>query len=753
MIRKFRQLAYLTIGMTLTFSAIAAMPSPASAAASSLIAPTDSSIHYVGRWNTSNPSEFVSNWGGAYFDVGFTGPTLALQLGSAADLVIRIDGGANVTYPQATGSLTLTAPTGSQAVHLARVAARYYTDSIHLQGLGVRSGEQIVAPPASAGRIEFIGDSITAGYKDTNGATSDYAWLAGDALHMDHTQIAYTGICLTDNIPCYSPNNIGMSRAFLAEHTPEDAYSPSWSFPNPQPKAVVINLGTNDATVFNPVSSAQFQSNYLAFLQTVRTKYPTSPIIALRTFNGYFATETANAVQSFIRSGDTNTRFVDTSGWIGSGDFAAGDSIHPSDTGQQKLAAKVAAALAPIVRPSQASMSYLPTIENFKDVSDWTPGTDGNAELHSVGASAVAMCACGNGLNYGSVQRTVSSFDLDGNPNLTVEVPNVSPANGSVAAGQWGLKVSSIGGPDITLQTATSTTGEQTYSLSAITGWNGVKTFVIKLFVLNGSVEFKRLSTQATQLFSTPQPTWTTVNSSLSQDNTGVTVSGTASAPYGDAETTLRENVDTYPSISVRIDSLEAGAQWSLKVNNGHGDIALQYDSRSLGTFVFDVRQLTGWHGQQTFQLKLFVIGGEVARVHASSFTRPVFTFEPFANVAAWTGNRATIVGGQGSATVTAGSSSVGYGEVQRAMEIDLSRSSKIQWTVSSVSPGAKWALKVNDGSGDVVLQGDSNAVGNFQVDIPNATGWNGDKSFNLELYVVGAVGSSFTVGGLKVVG
>jgi len=140
-----------------------------------------------------------------------------------------------------------------------------YFDSIQFQGLILDPGAITIAPAIAPQLIEFIGDSITSGYLDSRAELSDYAWLAGEQLHVEHTQIAYPGICLVDNVACYSPNSIGMGRQFFKLQTPNSTASPNWDFTRYQAQEVVINLGTNDSNV--GISDATFQSAYVSFLR------------------------------------------------------------------------------------------------------------------------------------------------------------------------------------------------------------------------------------------------------------------------------------------------------------------------------------------------------------------------------------------------------------------------------------------------------------------------------------------------------
>ena len=299
-------------------------------AASQTIPPTNHNIKYVGRWDTSSSTVYTSYWPGAYFETKFTGTTVAIQLASSANIYVKIDHGDDTLYANANGTVNLTPTPLASGKHLLRVAARVDADYIAFQGLVLDAGAKTIAPTLSPKLIEFIGDSITAGYTDSKEALSDYAWLIGEQLGVQHTQIAFPGICLVDNVQCYSPNAIGMSRQFFKLQTPSFPNSLNWNFSRYRASAVVINLGTNDS---GRTDDATFQSTYESFLRHIRKVYPKARIFVLRTFSGSKAAPTQAAIQAV---GDSNVKYVDTTGWLSSSDTT--DGTHPSDAGQVKVA-------------------------------------------------------------------------------------------------------------------------------------------------------------------------------------------------------------------------------------------------------------------------------------------------------------------------------------------------------------------------------------------------------------------------------
>ena len=299
--------------------------------------PSDPNITYVGRWDKSNPSEYNSYWGGAYFKVKFTGTTVQIKLGGTVDIFVNIDNSGEVLYSGVSWTVNLTPTPLTSGVHSLRVTAKYIKQEIKLQGLILDSGATTQAA-ASNGIIEFIGDSITTGQTTTNGDISAYPWLVGEQLGMDHTQISYGGIPLANGYGSLTgtANTSGMSVQYFKLKSVDYDYAttPDWDFTVYTPMKVVINLGQNDGSLLVP--SDVFQNTYITFLQNIRTKFPNAEIYVMRTFSGSYAAETQAAVASRNAAGDNNVYFIDTTGWISYGDTT--DGTHPSDSGHIKIA-------------------------------------------------------------------------------------------------------------------------------------------------------------------------------------------------------------------------------------------------------------------------------------------------------------------------------------------------------------------------------------------------------------------------------
>lgn len=329
----------------LAASAVVAVPTAHAASAVSAAtpgngAPTDTNIAFIGRWDTTDSSGYVPNWAGAYLKTGFTGTTVRLKQRRAIDLYYSLDGAEFRYLTNVSGTVNLTPTPLRAGDHTLRVSYRVvggsYNGDAVFQGLLLDAGARTLPAVVSPKLIEFVGDSITLGTTSSKTALTAYGWITGERLGAEHTQLGYGGGCLVATRD---------GCASVAERFPLTGYSATsrpWDFARYQADAVVVNLGTNDKS--HGVPGPEFQSSYLAFLKTLRSKYPHATIFAVRTFAGRYAAETQAAVAAMTTAGDRDTVYIDTTGWLTSSLLS--DSVHPNDAGHAAIAAKLAPVIA-----------------------------------------------------------------------------------------------------------------------------------------------------------------------------------------------------------------------------------------------------------------------------------------------------------------------------------------------------------------------------------------------------------------------
>ncbi|MEQ1569730.1 MAG: GDSL-type esterase/lipase family protein [Myxococcota bacterium] len=135
--------------------------------------------------------------------------------------------------------------------------------------------------------IEFVGDSITAGYGDegpdqycsfsgeTENAYLGYAAIAARDLDAAAVLVAYSGKGVIQN---YGGDTNEVMPELYGRALTND---PSSTYPFDQytPEVVVVNLGTNDFSV--PVDEPAFVAGYVGLLGQIRAAYPAAAIVAV----------------------------------------------------------------------------------------------------------------------------------------------------------------------------------------------------------------------------------------------------------------------------------------------------------------------------------------------------------------------------------------------------------------------------------------------------------------------------------------
>lgn len=148
-----------------------------------------------------------------------------------------------------------------------------------LQFLGFDPGGALVSPgQAPARRVEFIGDSITAGYGDEGPGVN----CNGNVLAFENEFLAYGGVAArmlnAERVTLAWSGRTTEEMTDLYERTLPGHADSRWDFRQWTPDAVVINLGTNDFNHGDP-GQATFARSYRALVERVRALYPNTQIV------------------------------------------------------------------------------------------------------------------------------------------------------------------------------------------------------------------------------------------------------------------------------------------------------------------------------------------------------------------------------------------------------------------------------------------------------------------------------------------
>jgi len=347
---------------------------------------SDTNIKYFGRWDFSNAAQYVSKWGGAYIRTRFTGTTVKVKLGNTSNFYAKIDNGPWVRYIGVTGTVNLTPTPLTSGNHTVSVAqGKDYDYVFNFQGLVLDAGATTLATPVSTDLVEWIGDSITAGYTDSLANVSGYGWVCSEAMGTEHTQIAYPGITLTNGFGTYP----GMEVSYFNLQSPNNLTSPPWDFTKYTPKLAVINLGTNDNG--KQVPDATFQTAMTNFLANVRAKFPDAEIFVMECLlNGIKSVPTKAAVKARQNAGDGKLIYIETTNWVTNADYT--DGLHPSDAGNRKISNLLQPILSPYL--SSATPLYL---DRCDATTGWTSGNTLSVNTTDKKEGTGALQAIGSG--------------------------------------------------------------------------------------------------------------------------------------------------------------------------------------------------------------------------------------------------------------------------------------------------------------------------------------------------------------------
>lgn len=191
--------------------------------------------------------------------------------------------------------ITLTANTDGQHTLEIYKATEATTGAIFIQKIAGNNLHAIT--PTDAPLIEFIGNSITCGaladssevkcgqgvYLDQHNAYDAYGPRVARALYANYilSSVSGIGIYRTWNMDSPSMPKVYEKARLITDDTV------LWNFKMYSPKIVSIALGTNDLShgdgvhARKPFDSTVFVKDYTAFVQLVKSKYPTAKIALL----------------------------------------------------------------------------------------------------------------------------------------------------------------------------------------------------------------------------------------------------------------------------------------------------------------------------------------------------------------------------------------------------------------------------------------------------------------------------------------
>lgn len=445
---------------------------------------------------------------------------------------------------------------------------------------------------------------------------------------------------------------------------------------------------------------------------------------------------------------------------------------------------------------TQAASQYL--IEDFSDVSDWT--VQSNASKSTSGGIATFTNTTAP---YGVLSKSNVTYNLDIYPTLKVVVPEVGSNS------QWCLQVSD-GTNTYYVQAQNGNSGTYYYDIKSKTGWSGSKTMTFYLFTMGGSGKYFKIdemSAYSTDIYKLKElevynssstfsddfndgndngwtrgaGTWTVESSQYKGTGDGgqcYSLAGNNNWTNYSLETKVKLNggsndagivvraLDTnnmylfkIASTSMEIYKVMGGSYFSL------ASVSTTIPTGNYYTYrVVAVNNTISAYKDGVLQMRVTddtFSGGKIGvRSAGTSVTYfddvsvsdvlmkapvDVVTKENFEKVSEWgNGSQASITSQNGIGTITNDSGTWGY--ISKDVNYNVDDMPYLGIEVTDVGAGSSWALKVDDGTNNYYLQGNTSNTGTFYYNLKNITGWSGNKAFKIQLLPIGGLGKYFKV-------
>lgn len=180
-------------------------------------------------------------------------------------------------------SLDISKHIGDKIIKVIKLSETMYS-SCGISKIAIFDDKDIIPTEEKDLKIEFIGDSITAGYgideerdfapfsTETENFTKTYAYLTSQKLKADYSAIAFSGYGILSGqskpecvVPKYYENAI-TNKSFNCPYPLE-----KWNFSKFTPDIIIVNLGVNDVAYCTTQSrKASFIKEYKDFIGLIR---------------------------------------------------------------------------------------------------------------------------------------------------------------------------------------------------------------------------------------------------------------------------------------------------------------------------------------------------------------------------------------------------------------------------------------------------------------------------------------------------
>lgn len=316
---------------------------------------SNSYVNTYGRTYVKN-GKLVLDHVASAVELAFVGTQISAEIYSSATLYLNVYVDGSNDYSR----ITLTAQTQKRyslaynlddGYHTIRVvkSSEIFDGKVSVASF---SADKFATIAKKSLKLEFIGDSITAGYgvlgkngenrsvSNSDGCSS-YAYLTAQTLDAAYSMVALSGICVKQpyNYAQFSDERKDLNMlAFYPRISPylDEDYAFDYN-----PDVVIINLGTNDSGYLSehPSYKDEFINDYKQLLSYVKSKNPNAYIMCLY---GMMGTDVniVNGIKTAIASMND-----DKISYLGFGKNVDGAHGHPSKDASKTNAEKLATAI------------------------------------------------------------------------------------------------------------------------------------------------------------------------------------------------------------------------------------------------------------------------------------------------------------------------------------------------------------------------------------------------------------------------
>ncbi|HTO02805.1 MAG TPA: GDSL-type esterase/lipase family protein [Opitutus sp.] len=270
-----------------------------STCAATFIPSSDVRFLYEGRFDQSDPAGPVVVWQGSRIRIDFEGDSLALKFSDSTDqnfFDAEIDGRTTLVSIRSDGRVEGNAFSGlGPGRHKLQLFKRSEAaaGTVRFRGIEINNDAQAFAPqtPRYQLAMQFIGDSITAGACNEDGATDQwedrsthnnarsYGAFTAAAFSADYRNVSVSGMGIATG---WTPIKAGQ----IWDRVYPDPASARADLTKWTPQVVFVNLGENDDSFTKskamPFPADDYTNGYVALVKSIRQAYPAAHIVILR---------------------------------------------------------------------------------------------------------------------------------------------------------------------------------------------------------------------------------------------------------------------------------------------------------------------------------------------------------------------------------------------------------------------------------------------------------------------------------------